>query len=238
MKVVNPLYYPIAVLAGAIVLVVGVRAKIPSLVVVPVAVVLTLAGSTAIASQQPSPTLDNPALERELQSIRQQARVLAEKANSLRLEAARLLTESTQITLLAGIQYACDRAGELPVKIDELARRMQGVDSLLAVSDLQQQLQEVENKLQASSGTAQEQFNKLSARLRHNIQLAQQGLDARQAQVASLSTLILDAAGVLQAMQNQLRTIDLADSSQTEELQTLSDELRLFQENVDLLVSR
>lgn len=238
MKVVNPLYYPIAVLAGAIVLVVGVRTKIPSLVVVPVAVVVTIAGSTAIASQEPSPTLDNPALERELQSVRQQARVLAQKADSLRLEATRLLTESTQISLLAGIQYACDRAGELPVKIDELAHRMQGVDSLLAVSDLQQQLQAVESKLQASSGSAQEQFNKLSASLRRNIQLAQQGQDARQAQVASLSTLILDAAGVLQAMQNQLRTIDLADSSETVELQTLSDELRLFQENVDLLVSR
>ena len=238
MKLVNPLYYPMAVLIGAIVLVIGVRAKIPSLVVVPVAVVLTLAGSTAIASQQPSPTLDNPALERELQSVRQQARVLAEKANSLLIEATRLLTESTQLSLLAGIQYACDRAGELPAKIDELARRMQGVDSLLTVSDLQQQLREVENKLQVSSGAAQEQFNKLAASLRRNIQLAQQGQDARQAQVASLSTLILDSAGVLQAMQNQLRTTNLADSSQTVELQTLSDELRLFQENVDLLVSR
>lgn len=238
MKLVNPLYYPVAVLAGAIVLVIGVRAaKLPSLVVVPV-VIATAMGSAIMLPQSKSPTLDNPALERELQSVRRQAKVLAEKANSLRLEATRLLTGATQIEVLAGVQYACDRASELPAKIDELASRMQGVDSMLAVSDLQQQLQEVEEKLKVSSDTVHDQLNKLADSLRRNIQLAQQGQDARQAQVVSLSTLILDSAGVLQAMQNQLRTTDLADSSQTVELQTLSDELRLFQENVDLLVSR
>lgn len=240
MKLANPLYYPLAVLAGAVALVVGVRvAKLPSVVMLPLAAAIATAGAVVLKSQQPkSFNLDNPELERELQAVRASAQGLADKANALQLEAARLLSNSFEIEVLASVQLACDRAAELPPKVDELARRMQGADSLLSVQELQQQLTEVQAKLQSSSGAAREQRTKLAESLRRNIQLARQGQDARQAQVASLSTLILDAAGVLQAIQNQLRTANLADSTQAGELRSLSDELRAFQENVDLLVSQ
>ena len=239
MKLVNPLGYPLSVLAGAVVLVAGVRlVHLPSVVVVPLAIVVATGGAVVQKSQERSPTLDNPALEQELQSVRQQAKNLAEKADHLRQEAARLLTESTQMDLLAAVQYACDRATELPGKIEQLIRRMQGADSLLVVRDLQAQLREVETRSQTSSGVAREQLSRLADSLRRNIQLAQQGQDARQAQVVSLSTLIFDSAGVLQAMQNQLRTANLADGAQTQELRSLSEELRQFQETVDLLVTK
>lgn len=235
----NPFHYPLAVLVGAIALVIGVRvARLPSVVMLPAAAAITAIGAIALKSQEPERLLDNPELERELQAVRASARALADRANALRLEAARLLTNADQIELLTAVQYACDRAVELPAKIDQLARRMQGADSLLSTDELQRQLAQVQTQLRSSSGAAREQRSKLVASLRRNIQLARQGQDARQAQVANLSTLILDSAGVLQAMQNRLRTANLADAAETLELRSLSDELRDFQENVDLLITR
>jgi hypothetical protein len=142
------------------------------------------------------------------------------------------------VGLLGTVQYACDRTSELPAKIDRLAQRLQGEDSILSVTELQRQLQDVQHKLAHSSGVAQAQLQKLAESLRKNIQLAQEGQDARQAQVANLLTLILDSASVLQTLQNQLRTVDLADAAQATELQHLGEELREFQENLDLLVLR
>ena len=240
MKLANPLYYPMAVLAGAITLVAGVRvAQLPSVVMLPTAAAIASVGASLLKSREPETfNLDNPELEQELQSVRTSAKVLADKANALRLEAAQLLTDAFQMELLASVQYACDRAGELPAKIDQLARRLQGGDSLLSVSDLQQQMALVQEKLRSSTGVAGVHLTKLAESLRRNIQLARQGQDARQAQVVSLSTLIQDSAGVLQELQNKLRNFDLTDSAQTMELRSLSDELSSFQENVDLLVSK
>jgi hypothetical protein len=42
----------------------------------------------------------------------------------------------------------------------------------------------------------------------------------------------------LQQLQNKLRTSDLTNSEQVNELQSLSAELNSFQENVDILVSK
>ncbi len=239
MKLANPLLYPVSVLAGAVVLVAGVRlANLPSWVVLPMAAAVATGGAMAQKNSEPVPILENPALDQELTSARLQATNLAAKANSLRQEASRLLTEATQMDLLVMVQSACDRAVELPAKIDQLTRRMHGADSLLAVEDLQQQLSEVTTRIPASSGVARDQLNRLADSLRHNIQLARQGEDARQAQVLSLSTLILDSAGVLQGMQNQIRTANLTDASQAEELRSLSNEFSLFQEHIGLMVSK
>ncbi len=211
MKLANPLYYPIAVLAGAITLVAGIRvAQLPSVVMLPAAAAIASVGASLLKSREPETfNLDNPELERDLQSVRTSAKILADKANALRLEAAQLLTDAIHIELLASVQYACDRAGELPA----------------------------EEKLRSSTGVAIH-LTKLAESLRRNIQLARQGQDARQAQVVSLSTWIQDSAGVLQELQNKLRNFDLTDSAQTMELRSLSDELSSFQENVDLLVSK
>jgi hypothetical protein len=236
MKLANPLRYPLAVLAGAVVLVAGVRlANLPSWVALPMAAAIATGGAMVQKNSEPVPILENPALDQELTSARLQATNLAAKANSLRQEASRLLTEANQMDLLVMVQSACDRAVELPAKIDQLTRRMHGADSLLAVEDLQQQLSEVTTRIPASSGVARDQLNRLADSLRHNIQLARQGEDARQAQVLSLSTLILDSAGVLQGMQNQIRTANLTDASQAEELRSLSNEFSLFQDHIGLI---
>ncbi|MEB3358255.1 MAG: hypothetical protein VKK04_16135 [Synechococcales bacterium] len=237
MKLANPLYYPVPVLIGAIALVVGVRmARLPSVVVVPVSVAIATAGAAFRKGQEPERyELNNPALEQELQSVRQQAVMVANQANALRDEATKLLTEAHQMELLGTVQYACDRASELPGNIDQMARRLGGADSLLSVSDLKSQLQGVEARLASSTGAARTQWAELANTLQRNIQLAQEGRDARQAQVASLSNLILNAAGVLQQLQNKLRTADLTDTAQALEVRSLSDEFNSVQENLSLL---
>jgi chromosome segregation ATPase len=240
MKLANPLYYPMAVLAGAIALVAGVRvARLPSVVMIPVSVVVATAGATVLQGKQPQTLgLENPALEQELQGVLAQSQGLAAKADELRAEATRLLTEINEMELLGTVQYACDRAHELPGKIEGLARRMHGSESLLSVPELQQQLQQVEAKIQSSSGVARQSLETLATSLQRNIDLAKEGQDARQAQVVSLSTMILDAAGVLQSLQNKLRTADLTNVSEATELRSLSEEFNSYQENVDLLVFR
>ena len=241
MKLANPLYYPIAVLASGIVLFIGVRlASVSSVIMLPASAVVATAGASVLKSREPEGiALENPELNRELQGIKSAADTLAQQAEQLRREAEQLLTKnSAQLELLTSVQYTCDRASELPNKIDALSSRLQGADSLLSVKQLQKQLAEVRQKLDSSSGVAREQLDHFADSLQRNIQLAQAGRDARQAQVISLSTLISDSAGVLQELQNKLRTYDLEDSEQIRELRSLNEELTSFQENVDLLVSR
>jgi chromosome segregation ATPase len=238
MKFVNPLQYPLAVLMGAIVLIVGARfAKLSPFIILPVTAAIATGGALFLKAGEPeSFNLDNTALEQELRSVQQQAQTLATKATALRAEAARLMTEATQMELLIAVQYACDRASELPAKVTHLAQRLQGGDSLLSVQELQQQLNTASSRRDTSQGVARDQLDQLINSLQQNLNLARQGQDARQAQVISLSTLISDSAGVLQQMQNQLRTLNVQDAQQSSELQALSDNLKLFQENVDLIV--
>ncbi len=238
-KFANPLHYPLAALAGGLVLIVGVRfLRLPNILILPVAAVTTVGGAAVLRGSRPTPiSTKNPGLDRELQSIQQQALKLKQQAESLRSEAAGVLTGSHQVELLGAVEYACDRTTELPNKINDLSLRLSGGDSLLSVKELQQQLSKVEYKQAHSSGAARQQWNRLSDSLNRNIQLAQQGEDARQAQVISLSTLILDAAGVLQQLQNKLRTANLESNTEAMELRSLSEEFTRYQENFDLLLS-
>jgi hypothetical protein len=104
------------------------------------------------------------------------------------------------------------------------------------VEDLEGQLKEAQQKQRLSTGLAQEQWGKLVHSLNRNIELARQGEDAREAQVVNLSTLIVDAGGTLQQLQNKLRSADLNSSSQTDELRELGLELNNMQESIDLLL--
>jgi chromosome segregation ATPase len=239
MKLANPLRYPLAVLVGGLTLVVGVRlVRLPSVVVLPGAAAIATLGATALKSRQPNtpPALENPHLERELQKTRQQALSLTQQATALQSEAQRLLTEPHQLELLGTVQYGCDRTHELPAQVDLLAQRLQGKDSLLSIADLERQLAEAEQRRHSSSGAARQQCEALIASLQRNLKLAKQGKDAREAQVISLSILIQDMAGVLQQLQNTLRTADLGSSGAADEVRNLSQELSSMQENMKVLI--
>lgn len=239
MRLVNPLYYPLAVLAGGIILIVGVRlVQLPSYIVLPTATVIATGLAIPLDKQASGKiTVDNPALAREIRSVKQQSQSLVAKAQELRTEAHQMLTSANQLELLATIEYAGDRVLELPTKIDRLAQKLQGADSLLAPEELTRQIAEVKAKAEQSSGVAQEQLNLLASSLENNLQLAQQGQDARQAQVVSLATLVTESAGVLQQFQNRLRSSNLNNTAEIEQLKAISNELKSMQDNVDLLIS-
>ena len=168
--------------------------------------------------------------------MRERALLLAYRAITLQLEATKLLTDSGQIELLATMQYTCGTV-ELPAKIDQLARRLDCSNLLLSVNGLQQQLIAVQVKLQNSYSVVKEHLNQIVKSLQRNIELTIQGQDTRMAEVINLTTLIQDAAGVLQELQHKLRSFDLSDAAQTMELRHC-EQLSNFQENVDLLVSK
>lgn len=73
LKIANPLYYPLAVLAGGMVLFLRVRvARLPSLLVIPTAI----AGVGTVIRYQQDPALPpgvSPRLEQALRQTRQQA---------------------------------------------------------------------------------------------------------------------------------------------------------------------
>jgi hypothetical protein len=239
LKVANPLHYPLAVLAGGVMLFLGVRvARLPSLLVVPTAMALAGVGAVIRHHQEPALPLGvSPHWEQVLRHTRQQTLDLTRQAAELHKEAQQVLLETDQIELLGLVGYTCDRTQELPNKIEQLTHRLQGRDSLLSVADLERQLVDVQEKQRHSSGIAQEQWNKLADSLERNIQLAKQGSDTRAAQVASLSTLILDAAGLLQQLQIKLRTNDIKNSAVAAEIRTLSDEFSQVQDNISVFIA-
>lgn len=121
--------------------------------------------------------------------------------------------------------------------IEQIAQRLPESESLLSINELQQQLLEVKSKIRSSFGVSRKQLEQLQASLERNIELAQQGQDTRQAKLTSLYTVIQDSAGVLQQLQNKLRTADLTNSEELIELRNLSEELSGFQENIDFIIS-
>lgn len=240
MKLANPLSYPLTVLAGGITLVVGVRlAQIPHQIMLPVASGIAIIGASFLKSREPEfLNIENHELAQEIIAVRNSSLNLVNQANGLGLESRKLLTDAFQMELLAAIQISCDRVQELPAKIDNLAKRLQSNNFLLSVDDLQQQLAQVQEKLKSSSGISKQHLTQLATSLKRNIQLAQEGQDTRVAQVVNISTLIQDASGVLQQLQNKLHSFDLTDSEQLHQLQVISNELISLEENIDLLVSK
>ena len=240
MKLVNPLYYPLAILVGGITLIIGVRAtQLPSLIVLPTAVAVATGIAVPLSKKEANDIafkINNPKLAREIQSIQQQAKLLRDKAEDLRHEAKQMLTSSAQLELLTAVEYACNHTQELPGKIERLIQKLFGSDSLFSPPELAKQLTEAKARQENCSGVAKQQFQKLVTSLENNLRLAQSGQDARQAQVVSLATLVIESAGILQQLQNRLRTSNLNNSAEINELKGLSEELKTVQASVNLLI--
>jgi hypothetical protein len=237
-KLVNPLYYPVAVLVGGLTLFVGVRlGNLSSLVMIPVASGVAVAGASFLKSRECEVLeLDNPALEREILAVKSSALALANQANEMRLEVQKLLPDTFHVELLTTISMSCDRADELPGKLDKLVVNLHHTNSLLSIEALQQQLTEVKKKLPSSSGVAKRHLNQLADSLKRNVKLAQEGEDTRLGRIINIATLIQDFSGVLQKLQTRLRTSDLNDAEQINGLQLIADELGSLADNLDLVV--
>jgi hypothetical protein len=239
MKLVNPLNYPLAVLISGICLFLGVRVvKLSSIIILPSSVAIAFIGSIILAQdnqKQSKINLENKGLEQELNEAKKEAQLLINKAENLRLEAKNLLHDSWQMDLLTTVEYSCDRTLELPQKIENLSNKLSGGDSLLSVEELEEKLKDIKKKQKSTDGLALKQLRQIESSLNRNINLAKQGKSARQAQVFSLTNLITESAGILQQLQNKLRTADLTNSEELNNLQALSQELIALQENAYLL---
>ncbi|MEM8716616.1 MAG: hypothetical protein AAGE92_12720, partial [Cyanobacteria bacterium P01_G01_bin.4] len=109
----NPLKYPLATLAGGVLLVVGARGlNVAPPILVPVAIASSVGAATVLKQRDPNVIqLENPQLARELLDIRQSALALAEKAEGLQAESRHQLGDDTfHVELLAAVELACVRA--------------------------------------------------------------------------------------------------------------------------------
>ncbi|PSF39114.1 hypothetical protein C7H19_02355 [Aphanothece hegewaldii CCALA 016] len=239
MKFANPFDYPLAILIGGVSLIIGVRfIGIPNLIILPTAAAVATGSAVLIKYREPNAEkIAKQQLEKELQQIKILAQGIVSKSENLRQEANQSLTLGDfQLDLLVAIQTACDRINELPEKIDILSQKISHSDSLLSAEELELQLQEIQKKIPLSSGVAKQELEQLANSLRRNIQLAKTGKDTRQAQILNLHTLVQNSAGILQELQNKLRTSNLNNSDDLRELQELSKELKQVQDNVNILI--
>jgi chromosome segregation ATPase len=241
LKLANPLEYPLAVLAAGVVLVAGARVlAVPTALNLPIAGIVATGGAVLLKSREPNEEkIAQQQLKQELETIQLLSQDLAEKAEKLRKEADHLLADSKdfQLELLVAVQTACDRVVQLPQKIEQLGRKISATKSLISVEKLQQQLADVQNKIPQSSGVARQKLQELAESLQRNIKLAQAGQDTREAQLINLQTMVQNSAGILQQLQNNLRTANLNNSEDLQQLKELSDELNSYQKNVEGLMS-
>lgn len=239
MKLVNPFDYPISILISGVILVAGIRfIGLPNLVVLPTTAIISVASATVLKSKEPdAENLANRELKQELEVISELAKSLAKKANILRQEANQLLGgEGFQMDLLVTVQSVCNSAIELPQKIAEVSRKLPNNEVLLSVEDLQKQLLAVRNKQKSSSGVSKQYLQQLATSLQRNIELAKAGKDTRQAKIFSLHQMVQDSAGLLQQLENKLRTVNLNNSEEIQELRNLSDELNSYQDNIKMFL--
>lgn len=238
MKIVNPLNYPLAILCACLCLIFGARiVKISPWLVVPITISFSFISAGYLAQKEPVKIeLNNPILEKELNNAKIQAELLINKAENLRLEAQKLLQNSSEMDLLTAVEYTCQRTLELPDKINKLTEKLAGGDSILSSQELNQQLEQVKIQQKNSKGRALIQLQQLENTLQNNLQLVREGQDAREAQVFSIVTIITEFAGVLQQLQNKLRSANLDNSEEIQELKDLNNELNNFQKSMDVLV--
>lgn len=239
LKLTNPFDYPIAILIGGLSLIVGVRIlNLPNPIILPTAAAVATGSAIFIKSREPdTEKIAKQQLKQELQQIKLLAQEIVTKSEILLKEANQSLTIGDfQIDLLVAVQSACDRITELPQKIDILSQKISFSDSLFSPDELEKQLQEIQAKIPYASGMAKQQLEQLENSLKRNLQLTQTGKDTCQAQILNLHTLVQTSAGVLQELQNKLRTANLNNFAEIQELQKLSHELKQVQENVNILI--
>jgi chromosome segregation ATPase len=239
MKLLNPLAYPLPVLVGCLVLVLGARlGQLPSRILWPVAGGVAVAGGLLRQRQENDPErLALQELEAEVQGVKAAAVQLAQQAEVLRQEADQVLhSRELSMELLTAVQYGCDLAIALPGKVERLGAQLSQGNSLLSTEELERRLARVRSELASSQGAKRTALQKLAQSLERNIQLTQAGSDTRQTQLLELATLIQDSAGTLQQLQNSLRSINLDDSTQVSQLQDLSEDLSQLQRQTDLLM--
>jgi hypothetical protein len=203
----NPLHFPLAVLAGGVVLVVGVRATGLG---VPISASAAVACSVAVGSLRRRSELEpqikpGPDAEAALEQAQASALDLGRRSQQLGQDASARLHGPDEMETLAELQILCQRIQELPGRITTFARQLDSTGaSLVPVNRLRQRLAEEERRAKGASGVIQEQRRRLVSQLKANLDLARQGHDGREVRLLNLNLLLESASGELLALQGLL----------------------------------
>lgn len=239
MRLVNPLHYPLAILAGAGTLLGGVLLlHMEALPMTAAGLVVSGVAASILQQLRERPARSSSAampLEPDLQDVLTQAEGLALRAQGLHEEASQKLSSPEQLELLGAILYACERAEELPGQLRPVLQSMQTGATVFTAKELHAQLREAEARVSKSQGASRDSAMKLVTRLRQNLALVEQGASVREARITELVTAVAEAAGVLLTLQTRLREGNLKGSEEAQELKRLTEDFQLVQKSVVLL---
>lgn len=204
----DPLLYPLAVLAGGLVLVAGVRVAALGVPVSASAAVLTalLVGEQRRRSERLPGRKPSPAAEAALEQALATALDLAQRSRQLNREASARLGGIEGMEDLAELQLSDQRLQELPDRLRSFGDRLESSGgSQVPVQRLRQRLAEEERRARSASGALQQQRLQLVQQLQANLELARRGHDEREVRALSLTILLESASGELLALQERLR---------------------------------
>jgi predicted membrane chloride channel (bestrophin family) len=223
MKLANPLHYPLAVLAGAGVLFVGVRvADLPDYVAIPSAIGVAIAGSTYIQSRSRHP---------QLKDIKAVGASLSAQSRQLQADAVKLVRAGDRIDLLAQVESICDRALSLSLKIETLS--LPQTDESKTAEELarvQAKLTEVRQKAKNSSGKIAAYWKDLADTLESHATSLKEGKTVEEERVVALTSMAYKAKAALQRLDNWLKA-----PKESDDLAAIELELQSLDTGFDLL---
>ncbi|QEY31061.1 hypothetical protein EVJ50_01130 [Synechococcus sp. RSCCF101] len=199
LRVADPLQHPLAVLAGSLVVVLGVRGLgLGWGLTLPAALLVTI-GLAQLRSR--------PTRQGESDLIRR-SRQLSGAAGRLADEAAARLNDPDSLARLSALQLCCQRIAELPARLQRLEEiRPREAAPLLSAASLRTRLRQEARALRQSPGPTalSGRRRELIRRLEENIALAERGAEAQRLQQITLVTLLEGIAGELQDVQVRLQ---------------------------------
>jgi vacuolar-type H+-ATPase subunit I/STV1 len=238
-KLTNPFDYPIAILVGGIVLVVGVRFwRVPNLVILPGAAIVATATALSLKSREPDPEkAELQDVERELTNLKASGRSVAEKAAAVRSEAGQLLGhDGDYLELLVRIEEVCSPIAEIPTRIEALGQRLPQNNSVLSLAELEADLHSAHALLVNATGVARQQAEELVESLEKNRELAKTGSSVNLAKLLNLRVILQNTAGILQELQNKIRLLNRPDLDRVREVEELCERLQSTGSNLDILI--
>ncbi len=190
----NPFDYPLAILAGGIILVTGVRLlQLNNYVVIPVSGAVTVGAAIFRDRQQQQKLSLSNDPQQSLVIVASQAKRLAQLAAKLNTEAAKILNLDGELELLGQINYICDRLTELPKQLENDESR-----SLLSAGAIERELRTIEAKKDLK-------LQPLVTSLQRNLAMAREKQNLQIERRIAFVTILTEAQGSLQKVQNLLQ---------------------------------
>jgi predicted membrane chloride channel (bestrophin family) len=223
MKLANPLHYPLAVLAGAGVLFVGVRAvDLPPYVAIPSAIGVAIAGSTFIQSRSRQP---------QLKDIKAVGASLSTQSRQLQADAVKLVRAADRIDLLAQVESICDRALSLSLKVETLSLpETDGSKTAEELARVEAKLTEVRQKAKTSTGKIAVSWQELADTLTFHVNSLKEGKTVEEERVIALTSTAYKAKAALQRLDNWLKA-----PKESDELEAIDLEFQSLHTGFDLL---